>query len=76
MTRRHLNYYMKLTGLQILSFMLVETFLLKLLLLKSLEMVIIGLEFFEIILNSQDLVTNAKHSLLALDQVLRILGHV
>jgi hypothetical protein len=49
--------------LQILLCTLVATFLLKLLLLKSSEMVIIGLQFFEILINSQDLVTSAKNSL-------------
>jgi hypothetical protein len=45
---------------QILSFTLDAIFMLKLLALKSLGMVIIGLRYFEIPINSQDFVINAK----------------
>jgi hypothetical protein len=58
--RKHINYYKKLMDPQILLFTLVATFLLKLMLLKSSEKVIVGLQFFEILINSQDLVTSVK----------------
>ena len=61
--RRHIKFYRKLMDLHILLFTLVATFLLKLLLLKSSEKVIIGLQFFKILINFQDLVTSAKHLL-------------
>jgi hypothetical protein len=61
--RMHKNYYKKPMDLQTLLFMWVATFLLKLLLLRSSGKVIVGLQFFKILVIFQDLVTSAKNSL-------------
>jgi hypothetical protein len=61
--RKHINCYKRPMDLQILLFMWVATFLLKLLLLKSSENVVNGLQFFKILITFLDLVTSAKNSL-------------